>query len=340
MLGKFDEGKNSFENGLLARYRDDLRDGEIAYPDHASLRKILSNSMFFDLEIILLHTVLPIQNQQEIRKCIEKIMVQSWFNDQVDRDHEYSPVDDPLTLNSYENNWPSYCMRLDFDENYVGHGFSVDIHSHILSYGNNIQFANAIESLRRHVHNFFEIAPKSQDVLRIMFPPEVLITFACTNIVRQWMSAVRLRHYVCAIADILLGYTSPLHPFDDCRHNAGQSARRAHAFISYNAMQPESYYSQHSPQPNRAKSRDRCISLRNFWDALPHIFRSLPDVKFQTAKLALAARYSNTPPPGFFIHNLSNRLACETAASIRFDILQDRPAVDLAVQQYGAYHDR
>jgi hypothetical protein len=289
MLGKFEEGKNSFENGLLARYRDDLRDGEVAYPDHAFLRKILSNSMFFDLEIILLHTVLPIQNQQEIYKCIEKIMVQSWFDDQI-QGHDYNPIDNPAICDAVSyNHWPSYCMRLDYDENFVGNGFRVRVLEHVLRpTGTGIQ--HAIESLRRYVHSFFEIAPKSQDVLRIMFPPEALVTFACTNISHDWTLATR-RHYICAIADILLGYTSPLYQdFQLHPMKALDPCHRAHAFISYNALQPEGYHEIGRPQTNRAKGRDRCLSLRNLWDALPHIYRTLPDSKFLTAKLALAAR--------------------------------------------------
>lgn len=290
MLGTLTPDQRTFEKGLLAQYKDDLCDGVIAYPDHASFRKILSNSMFFDLEITLLHLVLPIQNQQDIQKCIEKIMVQSFFQDSTTASP--FPADDHL-LDQHQaqievvEDWGRFCMRHHFEETFVAaHIEASSDYEHQYQVG---PLGKAIESLRRHVHNFFEIAPKSQDVLRIMFPPEVLVTFACTHITKGWPTSISSRgrrHYVCAIADILLGYTSTLE-HDIFIHRIGQlTDQKHHAFISYNALHPEGY------RFKRAKSRDRCISLKTLWDALPHISRNLPDEKFLTTKLAFAARYA------------------------------------------------
>ncbi len=281
-----------FGVGLLDRYKKNLFTGEVSYLDHAFFRKILSNSMFFDLEIIYLHTVLPVQNQQEIQKCIEKIMVQSWFND-------HPPKTDAIDFASMESfpnkGWDEYCMQLDFDER------KVDMNKFILPSQTVDGMHRAIESLRVHIHSFLELAPKAQDTLRIMFPPEALVTFACTHIGQHFQSHIGqhfqsqsqlpkyLRHYVCAIADILLGYTSPLdiRTFENVLGKNIEDlslAEKPHAFVSYNALHCDA-------SAMRTKGRDRCLSLRNLWDALPHICRNLPDAKFLTVKLGLAARY-------------------------------------------------
>jgi hypothetical protein len=289
--------QENFEKGLLAQYRDDLRDGVIAYPDHASFRKILSNSMFFDLEITLLHSVLPIQNQQDIQKCIEKIMVQSFFKDSTTRDpvelaDEHPLLDQHQAQQEAIDDWGGFCMRHHFEETFVEHHIRTSSNYEHLYQGNRLK--DAIESLRRHVHNFFEIAPKSQDVLRIMFPPEALVTFACTHITHNWPTLRPTRHYVCAIADILLGYTSPLEQvfFTGNMSDLRDEQQKHHYFISYNALHPEGYYNNPVTLSKRAKGRDRCISLKNLWDALPHISRNLPDERFLTTKLAFAARYA------------------------------------------------
>jgi hypothetical protein len=302
--------------------------------------------MFFDLEIIFLHTVLPIQNQQEIEKCIQKMMIQSWFNDKTTRTMDRYDADlliDPLSVSLVDgvypnNNWDDYCMRLDFDEDYNDpSGWNITMSQYILE--NKIGFRIAIESLRRDIHSFLEIAPKAQDTLRIMFPPEVLITFACRHISVHIQSPKYLRHYVCAIVDILLGYTSPLdndvfenilvHPL-----SLLGAAEKPHAFVSYNALCSDGY-------AVRTKGRDRCLSLRNLWDALPHICRKLPVANYETVRLGLAARYFSSSRFSVLVHRFSsNRLACETAASKRSGILQDGPAVDLAMQQYSAHHER
>jgi len=291
MLGRFsrDNGVSRFENGLLARYRDDISNGDVLYLDHAFFRKILSNSMFFDLEIMLLHTVLPIQNQREIHKCIEKIMVQSWFNDeQIDNPDTFRNVDVSVAVGSID--WDDYCMRLDYDQRNVG--TKENANYLILKKGmlllSDVQ--TAISSLRRLVHDFLDIAPKSQDTLRIMFPSEVLITFACLNIGHSKLNVTgrprTLRHYVCAIADILLGYTTPLQDYYLYSMEELNALENAHAFISYNALNPEGYGS-----GARTRTRDRCLSLRNLWDAMPHIHRNLSDASILTVKLGLAARY-------------------------------------------------
>jgi hypothetical protein len=207
--------------------------------------------MFFDLEILLLHTVLPIQNQQEIQKCIEKIMVSSWFND----------VGDSTLVQQT-------CMHHDFHV--------ADVNEYLLN-ASDQGISSAVESLRRHVHSFFEIAPKSQDILRIILPPETFIMFACTYLASsKFLTVTQLRQYVCAIADILLGYSSIL--------DIDPAGNPAHAFIVFNVLQPEA--------SARTRSRDRCMSLRNLWDALPHICGDLRDSKFEEVKLGLAARSS------------------------------------------------
>jgi hypothetical protein len=338
MLGFFDNGSSRFENGLLARYRDDICNGEVLYLDHAFFRKILSNSMFFDLEIMLLHTVLPIQNQREIHKCIEKIMVQSWFNDeQIDHPDRFHSFDVPDDVRSIS--WDDYCMRLDYDQKNVG---TKDSDSLILKKGMLLRsdVQDAISSLRRLVHDFLDIAPKSQDTLRIMFPSEVLVTFACLNIghsklIETGQRPRILRHYVCAIADILLGYTTPLQDYYLYNMEDLDALQNAHVFISYNALNPEGYGS-----VARTRTRDRCLSLRNLWDAMPHIHRNLSDASILTVKLGLAARYL-LPLESSCNYSviLPNRLACETAASVRFGISQDLPAVELAMQQYRVYHE-
>jgi hypothetical protein len=290
--------QGTYENGLLAHYRDCLISGEVSYMDHAFFRKILSNSMFFDLEIMYLHAVMPILNHQEIKKCIEKMMVQSWFNENTTSSSlQHCEGATIPVMDEYPNtHWDDYCMRTDFDENHVDKGWRVDLKRYILPAS---EVHTAIESLRRRIHSFLEIAPKSQDILRIMFPPEVLVTFACTHIGPHLGcthtgphlgSPVILRHYVCAIADILLGYNSPLDArlFKNVlekRIEDLEAHERPHAFVSYNALVSVS-------DAIRTKGRDRCISLRNLWDALPHICRNLPDnSRFETVKLGFAARY-------------------------------------------------
>jgi hypothetical protein len=298
MLGRFsrDNGISRFENGLLARYRDDICNGEVLYLDHAFFRKILSNSLFFDLEIMLLHTVLPIQNQREIHKCIEKMMVQSWFNDE--------KIDHPDTFHNEDDKsagvgsitWDDYCMRLDYDQKNVSTNETANYG--VLKQGMLLrhELQTAISSLRRLVHDFLDIAPKSQDTLRIMFPSEVLITFACLNIGHSKLNVIgrprTLRHYVCAIADILLGYTTPLQDYYLYDMESLSALQNAHVFICYNALNPAP-----PPEPERygsgtrTRTRDRCLSLRNLWDAMPHINRNLSDASILTVKLGLAARY-------------------------------------------------
>ena len=368
MLGKQDTGNQGqrFQHGLLPQYEDDLRYGEVSFLDYAFFRKILSNAMFFDLEVMLLHTVLPIQNQQEIGRCLEKMMVQSWFNDHAPDtlfyprdDYIFQDHDDDDPANAHRRNWDHYCMRLDYHaviqrEREPLYAPAFPAHGHRI-----LNLQASVQSLRRCIHNFLEIAPKAQDVLRIMVPPEVLITFACTHVgvthrrgdaaqnphlcVDEMTVAMR-RYYVCAIADILLGYTSSMDipdadPFYTLTMRHLDACTRPHSFIAFNALSPVAQGERPVP---RTKSRDRCLSLRNLWDALPHIQRTLTDGKFKTAILALAARCL-TPALAARLAvpalTLSIRLACETAASIRFGISADRPAVDLASQQYRVYHD-
>ena len=148
---------------------------------------------------------------------------------------------------------------------------------------------------------------------------------------------------MCAIADILLGYTSsmdthvPGYPFHTLSFSSLNAASRPHFFVAFNALQPIG----DGRAAPRTKSRDRCLSLRNMWDALPHISRNLADGKFKTATLALAARHLHCPTLSsvFLFAHIFIRLACETAASITFGISADRPAVDLAMQQYRPHHD-
>jgi hypothetical protein len=66
--------------------------------------------MFFDLEIIFLHTVLPIQNQQEISRCLEKMMVQSWFNDHAP-DTLFYPRDD-YVFQDHDDDDPANAHRV------------------------------------------------------------------------------------------------------------------------------------------------------------------------------------------------------------------------------------
>jgi hypothetical protein len=67
----------------------------------------------------------------------------------------------------------------------------------------------AIESLRRDIHSFLEIAPKAQDTLRIMFPPEVLITFACRQLIssHQNISDIMYAQSLTYFLDTLLPST-------------------------------------------------------------------------------------------------------------------------------------
>ena len=296
MLGYYDASQGAYKNGLLAYYRDYLINGGVSYTDHAFFLKILSNSMFFDLEIMYLHAVsFSILNHQEIKKCIEKMMVQSWFNENTTSSLEHCEGPIMPVMDDYPNtHWDDFCMRTDYDENYRDAGWRIDLKRYILPTS---ELHNAIESLRRRIHSFLEIAPKSQDILRIMFPPEVLVTFACNHIGPHLGCALTgtpvtgiLRHYVCAIADILLGYNSPLDArllksLVEEKIEDLEPEERPHAFVSYNALAAFS-------DAIRTKGRDRCLSLRNLWDALPLICRNLPDnSRFETVKLGFAARH-------------------------------------------------